>query len=94
MAAFLEGVSYPYYLMNLVKETPRIMTDMREERDKQIRAEELLGGRKFSALSRLVPLWKNKNDEVCPSNKKKKKKKKIKTETTLNPRKGLNNTHL
>lgn len=41
--------------MTLAREAPRTMSDLKEELDKQIRVEELLGGRNLSALSNLVP---------------------------------------
>lgn len=76
VAAFLERVSSPYCLMMLANEAPRIMTDLREELDKKIRANELLGGRNLSALLRLVLSWKDEKDETSPSNKEKMKKNK------------------
>lgn len=62
------------------------------ELDKQIKAEELLGGWNLYALSRLVPSWNDEKDEASPGNKEKKKTKK--TKTTLNLKGNLNNTHL
>lgn len=76
MAAFLEGVSSPYCLMMLAREALRTITDLREELNKQIRDEELLGRRNLSAFSRLIPLWKDEKDETSPNNKENKKKNK------------------
>lgn len=45
MAAFLEGVSSPYFLMTLAKEVPMTMIYLMENLDKHIRAEEFLGGK-------------------------------------------------
>lgn len=52
---FLKGVNFPYCLIMLAREAPRTMLYLRDELDKQIRAEELIGGRNLSALSNLVP---------------------------------------
>lgn len=38
--AFMEGISFPYYLMTLVRVSPKTMTELLDEVKKQIRVEE------------------------------------------------------
>ena len=62
IAAFIQGVTSPLCLMTLARTTPKSMSELLEEVNKQIGVEEALRGRNVSALSALVPSSKRQGN--------------------------------
>ena len=83
VAAFMEGVSFPYYLITLVRMAPKTKSGLLEEVNKQIRVKETLQGRNMSCLSALLPSSKCLEEHNSPHDQEKwNKKDKDKSENT------------
>ena len=80
VAAFMQGVTSPLCLMTLARITPKFMSELLDEVNKQIGVEETLRGRDVSGLSALLPSSKRQgNGNTSPDQKRWGKKNKDKT---------------
>ena len=85
VAAFMQGVTSPLCLMTLARTTPKSMSELLDEVDKQVGVEEALQGRNVSALSALLPSSKRQGNDNSSPNREREGKKSKKSEYKASP---------